>query len=752
MQSILVVGVYLADRVHNARTLIEAVGVTTEYTVSQRWIALTLTGEGKTDLPHTVAVVANPVPKFELLDRITADAGEFDWIVILDDDIELEAGFLSDLVTSAMRYDFALCQPARTPDSEIEHAITQVQPGLAARRTRFVEIGPCLCLRRDAVPHILPFGDQAGMGWGLDLVWPVRIEAAGLRMGVLDEVTVTHRMRKRGSTYDDRLAWDGMKALFQATPHLAFEEAFTVLEAWPAGAPGPRAVPMPVPSTRRNAAPPVSIIISTDGRCQALRNTLRSLDYLDYPNFEVCVVAGPTDNGTHALLDSYAGRIKRADCPERNLSRSRNLGIALAASEILAFIDDDAVPEPDWLRELVAGYDDPRVAATGGIVFDHTGLKPQYLYTTANRLGNADWELDAPNPELNRPLSDSFPYLQGTNTSFRRGQLIAIGGFDEEIEFYLDETDVCCRLVDAGYLIRQLPNAPVHHYVLPSGIRNEHRITADRYAVMKNKIYFSLVNNHGHHATSTAIGDAVQFIEGHRVDVAHHAEAGRLAPDDAARFERDAERAWQRGLSVGLPRARRFMARALFAATPPVFLRYPAARALTSRKIHLFLGSADRPPARAVNQAAAGHHVHVVLPVAEAESLTFEDGLWLHRVRTREPGVFGLVDVPKLSGVLDRIGAHRQIGWIDPALSVASLPRLVITQGDLLAGRTGSKHAGLSEEEVTWAYRMILGREPEASAITHHMGLPDWKTLRLGLLQSAEFRDRFAQLANPPHS
>ena len=230
MARILVAGIYLADHPNNAPALIAAAA---GQGVTQRWIALELAGPGRSDLPHTVAVLQGPQPKYRLLDRLTADAAAFDWVLLLDDDIELAPGFLPALVEAATRCDLTLCQPARTADSEIEHPITVAVPGLLARRTRFVEIGPCVLIRRDAVPLILPFG-EVGMGWGLDLVWPVRIEAAGLAMGIVDAVPVAHRMRKRGSTYDDSLAWDAMQRMLAVTPHLAFEQAFTELARWPA--------------------------------------------------------------------------------------------------------------------------------------------------------------------------------------------------------------------------------------------------------------------------------------------------------------------------------------------------------------------------------------------------------------------------------------------------------------------------------------------------------------------------------------
>src|SRR5438128_689396 len=108
-----------------------------------------------------------------------------------------------------------------------------------------------------------------------------------------------------------------------------------------------------------NAFPSVSVIINTDGRASDLATCLDSLRYLRYPNFEVVVVAGPTRDGTHELCAAYGDSIKYALCPERNLSMSRNISIAISAGEFVAFLDDDSVPEPEWLDDIMPSFHDP---------------------------------------------------------------------------------------------------------------------------------------------------------------------------------------------------------------------------------------------------------------------------------------------------------------------------------------------------------------------------------------------------------
>jgi glycosyltransferase involved in cell wall biosynthesis/GT2 family glycosyltransferase len=392
--------------------------------------------------------------------------------------------------------------------------------------------------------------------------------------------------------------------------------------------------------------PNFSIVIPTDGRAAALRNTLECLRFIDYPCFEVCVVVGPTADGTRELLDNYTGEIKVATCPERNINMARNIGIALSTGEVLAFIDDDALAEPEWLSDLEVAFRDPAVGGAGGVVYDYTGAKPQYLYSSANRLGQCDWARQTPADDFNFPLSFNIPYLQGTNSAFRRSALLAVGGFDEEYEYYLEETDLCCRMVDAGFVIRQLPRALVHHKFLPSEIRNEHRVARRRYTVLKNKIYFSLVNNRGHYGLDEAIRDGVQFVDVHDRDIRYHLESGRLQPDDHTTFQSDVERAWKVGLRRGLSGERRLLQKETLHRHATNYLEFPRSNPCEGRRTFVYI-SQEYPPDRmyggigrfvqqlARGNAALGHHVHVLSGGESQDRVDFEDGVWVHRLCIR---------------------------------------------------------------------------------------------------------------------
>jgi glycosyltransferase involved in cell wall biosynthesis len=388
--------------------------------------------------------------------------------------------------------------------------------------------------------------------------------------------------------------------------------------------------------------PKISVVINTDGRAQSLAETLKSFEYVDYDNFEICVVFGPTPDRTKEILKAWGGKIKIASCPERNISISRNIGIALASGDIVAFIDDDAIPEPEWLRDLAESYEDPTIGASGGFVYDHTGVTFQWRFGTVDRLGRADLTWDRPAAELNFPYTTIFPHLLGANSSFRREALISVGGFDEEYEYFLDETDVICRIIDDGWKVAQLDKAYVHHKYRPSHIRNESKVVKYWYPIIKNKIYFSVLNAKESHSIHEAIEEAARFVSSFKNEVNWAISVERLSEEDRARFLDDVERAWRDGLLRGLAARRRLMTEETLAAFRGPFLPFRQQVPEGGRRTYCFLTQSYPPQTvggvgRYVHQlarsvAAAGHHVHVLTQDADHDRVDFEDGVWVHRL------------------------------------------------------------------------------------------------------------------------
>lgn len=395
---------------------------------------------------------------------------------------------------------------------------------------------------------------------------------------------------------------------------------------------------------RRQAADvSFSVVINSDNRRAWLERTLAALRHSTYPDFEVCVVAGPTDDGTREYLAGLADAIKVGHCPVRVLSVSRNIGIAMAAGDVVCFIDDDAVPEPEWLADLAVAYRDEAVGAAGGFVYDHTGVCFQARYVTTNRLGYpTDWS--RPAPHLNFPFAFDMPHLLGTNCSFRRSVLLEIGGFDEEFEYFLDETDVCCRINDAGHRIAQLDKAFVHHKYAPSHLRDDRKVVRNWYPLIKNRVYFGLRNGRDHHSVEQIVAAGVADARGWERRVHEAWRDGDHTDEDVDRFYEEAERAIADGQARAAEPPKR-LSEATRDAFRADFRRYPVIRPAEDRSTICFV-TQDYPPgqnggiARNIAQLARslvadGHSVHVLTKARGADTVDFEDGVWVHRVEVR---------------------------------------------------------------------------------------------------------------------
>ncbi|MBD5137538.1 MAG: glycosyltransferase [Lachnospiraceae bacterium] len=290
--------------------------------------------------------------------------------------------------------------------------------------------------------------------------------------------------------------------------------------------------------------PSFSIIINTCNRRPFLEKAIESAWRQYYPSFEIICVNGPSTDGTHALLEAWKDRIKICHCPERNLSRSRNIGIAAAGGDLIAFMDDDAIAPQDWLMELVRGYSEASVGAVGGYVRDRTDVNWQAQVSVADRYGDvrhyptvgAAVESEG-DPEDWRTKKFFSP--MGTNVSFRRSALNHVGGFDENYAYHLDETDVVLRLVDAGLDVRFQGSAEVTHKSAASELRREDRTPRSFYHQARSKTYFIL----RHAAPVFGRNAADKHISAYLAWLASLAKTafrqGRLARADVERLQQE---------------------------------------------------------------------------------------------------------------------------------------------------------------------------------------------------------------------
>ncbi|GLV28223.1 hypothetical protein TomTYG75_07460 [Sphingobium sp. TomTYG75] len=396
----------------------------------------------------------------------------------------------------------------------------------------------------------------------------------------------------------------------------------------------------------KDEMPSVSIIINTLGRADLLGDCLRGMTGLEWPNLEVIVVNGPSDDHTDEILEHWAHRIKIGRCPEANLAKSRNIGLSLAAGEIIAFLDDDAVPHPSWLAALVQLYNNPEVGAVGGHTIGRLGSIYQARTTLCDRFGDPFFvsaHLDL--SPFCRPESWIYPSMLGTNSSVRRSAIEGIGGFDETFSYYLDETDICVRLIDAGWKIEYAPDALVWHQFASSALRSSNMTHRSVHAIVRSHSYF--INRHGtSNWTPEVAKDAAdrlqvlrkQWLGGNRASL----KEGGIDSRHHAKLDREVHVALEEGFRLAQVNAANMAGPWRREAVPP-FLPFATAiqRKLTVAFICRHFSDENESGIPrwtklvAKGLADRGHQVHVVMEARDSEiRIRYKNGYWRHEIRS----------------------------------------------------------------------------------------------------------------------
>ena len=403
-----------------------------------------------------------------------------------------------------------------------------------------------------------------------------------------------------------------------------------------------------------------SIIINTYNRATSLVNTLESMFYLRHPAYEVIVVNGPSTDHTQALIEQYAENIKIGQCAETNLAKSRNIGIGMASGDIVCFIDDDGIPEPDWLDQLEQVYlAHPEAGGVGGFVRDHTGVDYQTKYIVCNRQGEAQFYYDEMDASVvpQSPWQARYPSLIGVNSSFRRQALLQIGGFDEEYAYFLDETDVCVRLVDAGWQIMFAPKAEVHHKYAPSHLRNNKKVPTSLFYTCRSKVYFLFRN-----ATPTSsFLSILREANNVRHQIIAQANGLKLLGAIDAKHHASLLDDGERGFHDGVADAFAYPAGQPMPAEKRQHLSFKAClpRVRADLRLNVILLSREYPPTTcggigvfvhrlAEALAAEGHEVSVITKSLNRHTVDFENRVWVHRIVEKSHGSRRYPEVPDI--------------------------------------------------------------------------------------------------------
>ena len=209
----------------------------------------------------------------------------------------------------------------------------------------------------------------------------------------------------------------------------------------------------PFPAEERARWPKVSVVVCAYNAADTLEDNLSSLERLTYPNYEVIVVNDGSRDRTGAIAHSYA-RVKVIDIPNGGLSAARNVGLANATGDIVAYTDADTRVDRDWLTYLVQPFLHSDVVGSGG-----PNVVPSDDSPVAQCIARA------PGGPTHVLIDDRIAeHVPGCNMAFRREALLAIGGFDPVYLRAGDDVDVCWRLQARGWKIGFAASALVWHH------------------------------------------------------------------------------------------------------------------------------------------------------------------------------------------------------------------------------------------------------------------------------------------------
>lgn len=269
-------------------------------------------------------------------------------------------------------------------------------------------------------------------------------------------------------------------------------------------------------SPRSGGVPRTSIVVVSRHRPRALERCLAALSRQSHPDCEIVLVADPGSAGACPGLP-----LKRRAFGAANIAAARNEGVALAAGEVVLFIDDDALALPGWAEAMARPFADPRVIAAAGFTRGPDGLRWQVRAERITPSGRtlplevAETALLA--PEGGHPVSTI-----GTNCGFRRQALVDAGGFDPAFSYHLDESDLNLRMAARfpGGLTAVVPGAQVIHGILAGTGRGAGGVPRDLTAVGRSAAIFAA--RHG--------GSLAGLRERQRRRLLRHMVAGRLDP------------------------------------------------------------------------------------------------------------------------------------------------------------------------------------------------------------------------------
>ena len=214
----------------------------------------------------------------------------------------------------------------------------------------------------------------------------------------------------------------------------------------------------------------ISLVICTYNRSRYLPGSLESINLqtIHKDLFEVVVINNASTDDTAQVVRSYMARNQQINISyffenNKGLSFARNRGIAEAKSPLIAYVDDDVILTPDYLKELISFFDqNPNAAGAGGKVIPkyESGSEPVWMSKyLAGFVGNVNH-----GTEIKR-FTPEMKYPAGCNMIYKKEILLKAGGFNNDLKFRSDDKYIFYKVREVSDQIYYLPDAWLYHYI-----------------------------------------------------------------------------------------------------------------------------------------------------------------------------------------------------------------------------------------------------------------------------------------------
>jgi len=215
-----------------------------------------------------------------------------------------------------------------------------------------------------------------------------------------------------------------------------------------------------------------SIIIVTWNALEHLKTFLPSVSATEYPDYEIIIANNASTDGTAGWIHEQYPEFKIVTFSKNHgYCGGNNRASDYATGDIIVFLNNDVMVEPDWLKHLDTIFEQKQIVAAQPKIrsyyktdyFEHAGAAGGYLdrYGYPFCRGRIFESIEMDSGQYDAP--EKILWASGAALAIRKDIFFKMEKFDEDFEFHMEEIDLCWRLWNRGFLVVCQPQSVVYH-------------------------------------------------------------------------------------------------------------------------------------------------------------------------------------------------------------------------------------------------------------------------------------------------